>query len=330
MLRKVAAAAISACAITLASLPSFAAEIRMMTFGGATNLPVWVAMEKGLFDKEGVKLTYAQTNGSVEQIKAFYEGKFDIISTAFDNLVAYAEGQSDIPLPGPYDMVAFMGVHGGMNSVMTPGDIKGYADIKGKTVAVDALKSGYGIVLYQILKDKGGLELDKDYKVISVGNTDKRLEAMREKKAVAAIIGAPTDIEVEKQGFKLLADAAKELGSYQGSAMVVRTSWAKDHEADMAPFIRAVVAATDMIFKDKELAISVLRKRIPSMTAEDAEKLYPRLVGPGGLIPQSRMDIKGVETVLKIRETYGEPHKKMGPVSRYVDTGYYDRAMAKK
>jgi ABC-type nitrate/sulfonate/bicarbonate transport system substrate-binding protein len=330
MFRKLALAAVSACTLAVAALPASAAEIRMMTFGGATNLPVWVAMEKGLFDREGVKLTYAQTNGSVEQIKAFYEGKFDIISTAFDNIVAYAEGQSDIPLPGPYDMVAFMGVHGGMNSVMTPGDIKGYADIKGKTVAVDALKSGYGIVLYQILKDKGGLELDKDYKVISVGNTDKRLEAMREKKAVAAIIGAPTDIEVEKQGFKLLADAAKELGSYQGSAMVVRTSWAKDHEADMAPFIRAVVAATDMIFKDKELAISVLRKKIPSMTAEDAEKLYPRLVGAGGLIPQSKMDIKGVETVLKIRENYGEPKKKMGPVSRYVDMGYYDRAMAKK
>jgi ABC-type nitrate/sulfonate/bicarbonate transport system substrate-binding protein len=329
MFKRFTTAAISAAALLAAVSAAGAAEIRMMTFGGATNLPVWVAMEKGLFDKEGVKLTYAQTNGSVEQIKAFYEGKFDIISTAFDNIVAYAEGQSDIPLPGPYDMVAFMGVHGGMNSVMTPADINGYADIKGKTVAVDALKSGYGIVLYQILKDKGGLELDKDYKVISVGNTDKRLEAMREKKAVAAIIGAPTDIEVEKQGFKLLADAAKELGAYQGSAMVVRTSWAKTHEADMAPFIRAVVAATDMIFKDKEMAISVLRKRIKSMSQEDAEKLYPRLVGPGGLIPHSRMDIKGVETVLKIRETYGEPKKKMGPVSKYVDMGYYDRAMKK-
>lgn len=329
MLRHIAVTAVSVVALMGATLVAQAAEIRLMTFGGATNLPVWVAQEKGLFDKEGVKLTYAQTHGSVEQIKAFYAGKFDVISTAFDNIVAYAEGQSDIPLPGPYDMVAFMGVHGGMNSVMTTPDIKGYADIKGKTVAVDALKSGYGIVLYQILKDKGGLEVDKDYKVISVGNTDKRLEAMRDKKAVAAIIGAPTDIEVEKQGFKLLADAAKELGSYQGSAMVVRTSWAKDHEADLAPFIRAVVQATDMIFKDKDMAISVLRKRLKGMSQEDAEKLYPRLVGPGGLIPHARIDTKGVETVLKIRETYGEPKKKMGPVSKYVDMGYYDRAMKK-
>ena len=328
MFRNLSLAAASACMLACAALPTGAAEIRMMTFGGATNLPVWIAQEKGFFEKEGVKLTYAQTNGSVEQIKGFYEGKFDVISTAFDNIVAYAEGQSDIPLPGPYDMVAFMGVHGGMNSLMTRADINGYADIKGKTVAVDALKSGYGIVLYQILKQRGKLTVDKDYKVISVGNTDKRLEAMRDNKAVAAIIGAPTDIEVQKQGFKLLADAAKELGSYQGSAMVVRTSWAKDHEADLAPFIRAVVAATDLIFKDKELSIAVLRKHIPTMTQEDAEKLYPRLVGPGGLIPHSAMDIKGVKTVLKIRETYGEPKKKMGPISRYVDTSYYKRALA--
>ena len=62
----------------------------------------------------------------------------------------------------------------------------------------------------------------------------------------------------------------------------------------------------------------------------DAEKLYARLVGAGGLTPHAAMDIKGVETVLKIRETYGEPQKKMGPVSRYVDTSFYEKAMAKK
>src|SRR3954451_13667453 len=135
MPRTTAIAVASACTFGLFSLPAFAADIRLMSFGGATNLPIWVAQEKGLLDKEGVKLTFATTNGSVEQIQAFYSGKFDIISTAFDNIVAYAEGQSDIPLPGPNDMVAVVGIHGGMNSLMTRPEIKSYADIKGKTVA---------------------------------------------------------------------------------------------------------------------------------------------------------------------------------------------------
>ena len=202
--------------------------------------------------------------------------------------------------------------------------------MQGKVVAVDALKSGYGIVLYQILKDRGGLEFDKDYKAISVGNTDKRLAAMREKKAVAAIIGSPGDIDAEKEGFKLLADAAKELGSYQGSALVTRRGYAKEHEADLIAFIRAMAAAQDHIFASKADSIAVLKKNLKDLKDADAEKLYARLVGAGGLTPHAAMDIKGVETVLKIRETYGEPQKKMGPVSRYVDTSFYEKAMAKK
>ena len=145
------------CALALTVVSSAqAGEIRLLSFGGATNLPIWMAQEKGFMEKEGVKLTFATTNGSVEQIRDFYAGKYDVISTAFDNIVAYAEGQSDIPLPGPFDMFAFMGGHGGMNTLMVRPEIKGYADIKGKTVAVDALNSGYGLVLYNAGVDPAG------------------------------------------------------------------------------------------------------------------------------------------------------------------------------
>ena len=195
-------------ALALSVAPALALnDIRLMSFGGASNLPIWVAQEKGYFAREGVNIVFSTTQGSVPQIKALYEGKIDMISTAFDNIVAYTEGQSDIPLPGPADMFAFVGVAGGMNTLMVRPEIKGYADIKGKTVAVDALKSGYGIVLYQILQTRGGLTFDKDYKAISVGNTDKRLAAMRDNKAVAAIVGAPQDVDAIKEGFRALADA---------------------------------------------------------------------------------------------------------------------------
>ena len=322
------AVAVGTLALAIAS-GAQAAEVRLLSFGGATNLPIWVAQEKGYFEKEGIKLTFATTTGSVDQMRDFYAGKYDIISTAFDNIVAYAEGQSDIPLPGPFDMFAFAGIHGGMNSLMVRPEIKSYADIKGKTVAVDALKSGYGIVLYQILKDRGHLELGKDFQTISVGNTDKRLEAMHQGKAVAAIVGAPQDMAAERDGFKFLADAAKELGSYQGSALVARRGYAKDHEADLLGVIRAIAAAQDHIFADKADAIAVLKKNSKGLNDQDAEKLYARLTSHGGLIPHAAMDIKGVQHLLRMRETYGEPKKKMGPVSRYVDTSFYAKAMKK-
>ncbi len=307
-----------------------AGEVRLLAFGGATNVPIWIAQEKGLLEKEGVKLVFDLTNGSVPQFRDFYAGKYDVISTALDNIVAYGEGQSDVPLPGTYDMFAFAGVHGGMNSLMVRPEIKSYADVKGKVVAVDALKSGYGIVLYQILKDKGGLELDRDYKAISVGNTDKRVEAMKDNKAVAAIIGSPNDMAVEREGFRLMADAAQELGAYQGSVLVTRRGFAQTNEADLVALTRAMIAAQEMIFTDKALTLSVMKKNLKGLTDADAEKLYMRMTSPGGFTRRAEMDMKGVATVLRIRETYGEPIKKMGPVSRYVDLSIYDKALGKK
>jgi ABC-type nitrate/sulfonate/bicarbonate transport system substrate-binding protein len=327
MLKKIALATV---ALVAGAVAAAAGEVRVMSFGGATNLPIWVAQDKGFFEKEGVKLTFKTTTGSIEQIREFYAGHFDVISTAFDNIVAYAEGQSDVALPGPADMFAFVGIHGGMNTLMVRPEINSYADIKGKVVAVDALKSGYGIVLYQILQKKGGLTFDKDYTAISVGNTDKRLAAMRDKKAVAAIIGAPTDMEAQKDGFKPLADAAVELGAYQGSALVARRSWAKDHDADMLAFVRAAAAAQDYIFANKAESVAILLKNVRGLKQDEAEKLYDRLVAPGGLSPHGKIDPKAIQTVLEIRETYGEPRKKMGPISKYVDFSYYERAMAKK
>ena len=317
-------------ALMLASSTLQAGEIRILAFGGATNVPIWIAQEKGLLEKEGVKLVFDLTNGSVPQFRDYYAGKYDVISTALDNIVAYGEGQSDVPLPGPYDMFAFAGIHGGMNTLVVRPEIKTYADIKGKTVAVDALKSGYGIVLYQILKDKGGLEFDRDYKATSVGNTDKRVEAMKDNKAVAAIIGSPNDMAVERDGFKLMADAAQELGAYQGSVLVTRRGFAQSNEADLVALTRAMIAAQELIFTDKALTLSVMKKNLKGMTDADAEKLYQRMISPGGFTRRAEIDMKGVATVLRIRETYGEPQKKMGPVSRYVDLAIYEKALGKK
>ena len=318
-------------ALALSVAPALALnDIRLMSFGGASNLPIWVAQEKGYFAREGVNIVFSTTQGSVPQIKELYEGKIDMISTAFDNIVAYTEGQSDIPLPGPADMFAFVGVAGGMNTLMVRPEIKGYADIKGKTVAVDALKSGYGIVLYQILQTRGGLTFDKDYKAISVGNTDKRLAAMRDNKAVAAIVGAPQDVDAIKEGFRALADAPTEIGAYQGSALVTRRPWAAAHDTEMLAVTRAMAAGQDFIFANKAEAIAILLKNSKGMSEADAAVLYDRLIAPGGLSPHALVDMKGVETVLKIRETYGEPLKKMGPPTKYVDTSYQERAKAGK
>jgi ABC-type nitrate/sulfonate/bicarbonate transport system substrate-binding protein len=251
------------------------------------------------------------------------------MSTAFDNIVAYAEDQGDYKLPQPSDFVAIAGVHSGLNRLVVRPEIKTYADIKGKAVAVDAVKSGYATVLYQILENNG-LVFEKDYTPLPVGGTSQRLNALKGNKAVAAILSSPADMEAQKEGFTFLADASEAVGSYQGSAYVVRRGWAKDHDKEVLAFIRAIAAATDYVFENKSGAIEVMKKRIKGASDEELAKLYDRIIGPGGLNPRAALNMNGVQTVLKIRSQYGEPKREMGPPSKYVDLSFYERALGKK
>jgi ABC-type nitrate/sulfonate/bicarbonate transport system substrate-binding protein len=316
----------AALAVGLAAPALAQTEVKLIGFGGGTNVPSWVAIDKGFFVKEGLKVTQDVTPGSKEQMQDIMAGKYQFASTAFDNIVAYTEGEGTDKFPD-YDVTAIMGVHSGMNSIVVRPEIKKYSDLKGKVVAVDSPTSGYATVFYQIVKDKSGLEKDKDYTTISVGSTAPRVKALKDGTGHAAMISSPNDMQLKDEGFTILGDAATEIGDFQGSAYAVRKSYAKDHPKEVESFVRAMVAATDYVFADKAGTIEILKKRIKNLSDADAAKLYDRLTGPGGLNKRAALNTKGIETVLKLRTLYGgaAPTK----AEKYYDLSYYNKVVGK-
>src|SRR3954462_1553766 len=83
--------------------------IELIAFPGAPNLPVFVAKEKGFFADAGVEVNLTTTPSSAFQAENLAVGKFHIAGTAFDNVVAYQEGQGAVQLKETPDFVAFMG-----------------------------------------------------------------------------------------------------------------------------------------------------------------------------------------------------------------------------
>ncbi|HET7680497.1 MAG TPA: ABC transporter substrate-binding protein [Xanthobacteraceae bacterium] len=314
-------------AVGLAVPASAQTEIKLIGFGGGTNVPSWVAIDKGFFLKEGLKVTQDVTHGSKEQMQDIMAGKYQFASTAFDNIVAYTEGQGTDKF-ADYDVVAIAGVHSGMNTLVARPEIKKYSDLKGKVVAVDSPTSGYATVLYQIVKDKAGLEKDKDYTTLSVGGTGARVKSLKDGTGHVAMISSPNDMQLKDEGFTILGDAATEIGEFQGSAYAVRKSYAKDHPKEVEAFLRGIVAATDYVFSDKAGTVEVLKSRIKGLSDADAGKLYDRLTGPGGLNKRATLNTKGIETVLKLRTLYGgaAPTKP----EKYIDLSFYEKVAGKK
>lgn len=328
---KMLARVLAATAACVLSVTAAAAQtkISIVTFAGATNLPVWVALEKGFFAKEGLDVTQDITRGSAPAMQALMAGKYQFGSTAMDNTIAYAEGQGDAPIEG-FDAVAIMGVHSGMNKIVSRPDTKSYEDIKGKAIASDALHSGYGLVLVKILQTHG-LAANKDYTVLAVGSTPNRIAAMQENKAAAAVISPPEHLALIKEGYHLLGDATEAIGAYQGSAWVVRRSWAKEHEKEVLAFIRAQVAATDYVFADKAGALAIMKSHLPKLSEAELQSTYDEMItSKGGLNRGGRINLDGVKMLLTLRNESPGATRQLTDPNKYIDVSYYEKAMGKK
>lgn len=301
--------------------------VSVIVFPGGFNWPIWIAQEKGYFASGGIEVNLTNTPNSVFQLTNLIDGKFDIAITAIDNVIAYMEGQGEAPTQQKPDLTVFMGGDNGFLSVVTVPDVKSYADLKGRTVSVDARTTGYAFVLFDLLKRAGLTEAD--YKVEKAGGVLQRWDALKEKKQAATLLLTPFEFIAKANGFNVLQYAIDVYGHYQGLVGSARRTWAAENPQKVQAFIKGFASGVDFLLdpKNKSESIAILRKRLPQMSEQLAEQSYAYMAGPKGFTPKAKLDMEGVKKVLALRSEYGEPKKALTDAGKYYDPKYYDAAM---
>jgi len=303
--------------------------LEMASFPGSVNLPVWVAQDKGFFAAQGVAVKLVRATSVASQIADAMAGQYPLFITAMDNIVAYQEGQGAAELPAPTDMFAFMGAHRGLNSLVVKPELKTYQDLRGQTMGVDSLASGYAFVLYRLL-ERNDLKRGVDYKVVALGGAGERFSALKQGRIDGTLLAAPNDDEATALGFTILAEPSDLAGGYQGSVYATRRAWANAHPRELLAVTRGLIAAHDYVRADKAGAIAVLRDHIKGLSEERAAIAYKTLVArEGGLNKRGEIDVGGVKTVLSLRSQMGLPKKKLTDPYRYIDTSYFQQAISK-
>jgi ABC-type nitrate/sulfonate/bicarbonate transport system substrate-binding protein len=308
--------------------PARPKAVSVIVFPGGFNWPIWVAQEKGLFERNGIEVKVTPTPSSVFQLTNLIDGKFDIAMTAIDNLIAYREGQGEVPKPGP-DLFAFMGCDNGFLRLVTVPEVKTFADLKGKELSVDALTTGYAFVLLEIL-ERNGLQKDRDYQTPAAGGVLQRFQALMEKKHAGTLLLSPFEVQAEARGFNRLANAIDVLGRYQGLVGGARKAWAEQNRDAVVGYIRAFSDAVDWLYdpRNKDEAIAIFLKNLPSASPQAAQTAYKVLLSPtDGFQKKAKIDMEGVKTVLALRTKYGKPHKELTDPTLYYDPSFYDAAM---
>ena len=301
--------------------------VSVIVFPGGFNWPIWIAQEKGFFAKDGIEVKLTPTPNSVFQLTGLIDGKFDIAITAIDNVIAYMEGQGEAKTETKPDLIVFMGGDNGFLNVVTIPEVKSFAEIKGKTLSVDALTTGYAFVLFDLLK-RNGLKAG-DYKIEKAGGVLARWEAIKQKKQAGTLLITPFDIFAKAAGLNVLQYAIDVYGHYQGLVGASRREWAAKNPKLVEAYIRGTIAGVDFLRdpKNKDEAIAILRKHLPQMSEAVAAQSYATMAGPKGFTPKAAIDIEGVRKVLALRSEYGKPKKELTDPMKYYEATYYQAAI---
>ncbi|MBV8152284.1 MAG: ABC transporter substrate-binding protein [Candidatus Eremiobacteraeota bacterium] len=304
-----------------------AETVRVIFFPGASNLPLWCGLAKGFFAAQNLDLALTPTPGSVYMFQHLSAGDFDIALTAIDNAIAYDEGQGEAPLPNPADFIAFMGCDNGFLRLYARPGITSYQALRGKTLAVDALTTGYAFVLRRML-EAGGLG-EGDYTLAAAGGTLQRYQKITAGDDYAAtLLTPPFDLQARAQGLQRLGNAIDVLGRYQALCAVARRGWIAQNDATLLRFTRAYLQSLAWMYRPENRAeATLILSERGNLAPQVAQEVYGVVVDEKtGIFPTARIDEAGVATVLRLRERYGMPHKTLRDVTRYVDQRVLARA----
>ena len=301
-------------------------RLDLICFPGAPNLPIFAALEFGLFADAGLDVRLETTPSSTYQIENLVNGEFQIAGTAFDNVVAYREGQGAVQLAKPPDLFAFMGATRIELSFVVAPEIETYADLRGRSIALDALATGFAFVLYDML-EKAGLSTDV-CELATVGATPKRWESVKSGEHAGTLTIEPFTSIAIASGFHVLQTSLETVPSYQGGVFAAGRAWATANPDSVGAFIRGYLAGLDWTLTpdNYEAARDLLLANMPAIKPGVADAVMTKLLDPAtGLTPGGEVDPAGVETVLSLRSRYARPSKRLSDSVPYLDLSYLQR-----
>src|ERR1700756_349277 len=315
-----------ACTMMLGTISAAPAQtqLKVMVFPGLSNVPIFAAQHKNLFAKHDLAIELLNTPNSDVLRNGLAKGDHQIAHAAVDNAVAMVE-------LAKADVAIVTGGDNGFNRIFVQPEINAYAELRGKTVVVDAPNTAFALLLYKVLKDNG---LNKgDYVVKPVGGTTARLEAMTKDKANAAagVLNPRCTSRASEAGLKDMGAAAKAIGAYQSDGAFVMREWVKANSDALVRYISAYIEGRRWALApaNKAEAIALLADRL-KLAPQVAAQSYAVATDPAdGIAKNAKLDMDGFKNVLKLRaEIEGQWGGNPPPPEKYIDLSYYNRALA--
>ena len=288
---------------TAASAPHKA----IFTFGGLNERSgvLFVGRDAGIFQKHGVDATIVNVRNAQVGMSALASGE-----TQFH--VGSATGTSIGAMAGGLDLAFIAGLINKLDGafVVNP-SIRSPAELKGKRIGVQSI--GGGVWMFSMLAfEHWGLNPERDniqFRII--GDQAVMAQALTQNVIDGAYLGYTFGAQLERQGYRVLADLAKIGVPYQGLGVMARRSLVERSPELAERSLEAMVETIAYINNpnNKAAVMRSLAKDLRLSKVEDAQPgyemmktLYDRRIYP---------NVDGLRNVIRLLANSSEQIRKL-------------------
>ena len=277
------------------------------TFGGLNERSgiLWVARDAGIFQKHGIDPTIVNVRNAQVGMSALAGGE-----THFH--VGSATGTSIGAMAGGLDLAYIAGLINKLDGAfMVNPSIKTPADLKGKKIGVQSI--GGGVWMFSMLAlEHWGLSPERDniqFRII--GDQSVLAQAITQNIIDGGYLGYAYGAQLERQGYRMLADLMKLGIPYQGLGMIAKRSLIDRTPEIPERTLRAMVEAIAHTNNpaNKSAIVKTLTRELRLSRVEDAQADYEmmRTLFDKRIYP----NVEGLRNVVRLLGKSSEPIRKL-------------------
>src|SRR5262245_29908848 len=221
----------------------------------ATYVPLYLAIDDGLFAKEGLQVDLLPFRGGSDLIKAVVAGSAEV------GVVSLAEVMSGIAAGQP--LKAF---YGGFNvpafDWYSVTSIRSFAEARGKRLGVTQYGSSTDFLTRYALASQG-LDPAKDVQIVQGGDSPTRLAAMQAGQIDVNIFAAPDSFVAAERGYTRILRQRDLAPDYPYHVFGAMEPFIASHPNTIKALLRGFVLGLRAAKRDRQRAIEAIVKRIP-------------------------------------------------------------------
>lgn len=221
--------------------------------------PLWVAEEKGFFDKHGVDVELTNFNWDQDMVAALASGNLDVIAAATNTTIAAINGGADVKGFLILDLSAEA------DAILAGEGVNSVADLKGKKVAFESGATSDLLMNYALKQN--GMSLS-DIEHVPMGASEAGL-ALISGQVDAAVTYEPYISAALSQGdgHKVLYTAAEKPGLIS-DMLIASAEWLQAHPQEAEGIIRAWDEAIAFIRENPAEGQAMIAKAVGSPMEE--------------------------------------------------------------